>query len=221
MLLTTLYIIGITAEAMTGALAAGKRHMDWFGVMLVASATAIGGGTVRDILLGHYPLGWVAHPQYLVITCLAGLFTTIVAPWVVRFHKLFVLLDSLGLIVFSIIGCRVAMDMGLSPLICIVAAVVTGVFGGLLRDLITRRPPMVLHKELYASVAFIAGAMYFGLLYLGIDETIVTISTLVTGFCIRVAAVQFGWHLPVFHFEELDNEANAKASTKNSAESQG
>ncbi|MGF1688424.1 trimeric intracellular cation channel family protein [Photobacterium japonica] len=214
MLLTTLYIIGITAEAMTGALAAGKRHMDWFGVMLVASATAIGGGTVRDILLGHYPLGWVANPQYLVITCVAGLFTTLVAPWVVRFHKLFVLLDSLGLIVFSIIGCRVAMDMGLSPLICIVAAVVTGVFGGLLRDLITRRPPMVLHKELYASVAFIAGGMYYGLLYLGIDETIVTIATLVVGFSLRVAAVQFSWSLPVFHFDDVE-------AKQDSAKSQG
>ncbi|KLV09258.1 membrane protein [Photobacterium aquae] len=214
MLLTTLYIIGITAEAMTGALAAGKRHMDWFGVMLVASATAIGGGTVRDILLGHYPLGWVANPQYLAITCLAGLFTTMVAPLVVRFHKVFVMLDSLGLIVFSIIGCRVAMDMGLSPLICIVAAVVTGVFGGLLRDLICRRQPLVLHKELYASVSFLAGAMYYGMLYVGIDSNIVTVSTLVVGFCIRMAAVQFSWSLPVFHFEENDTgtaEAKPKA----------
>ena len=202
MLLSTLYIIGITAEAMTGALAAGKRHMDWFGVMLVASATAIGGGTVRDILLGHYPLGWVAHPHYLVITCMAGLFTTIVAPLVVRFHKVFVLLDSLGLIVFSIIGCRVAMDMNLPALICVVAAVVTGVFGGLLRDLITRRPPMVLHKELYASVAFLAGGMYYGMLYLAVAETVTTITTLVVGFLLRMAAVQFGWSLPVFRFDD-------------------
>ncbi|ELR64366.1 hypothetical protein C942_02544 [Photobacterium marinum] len=213
MLLTTLYIIGITAEAMTGALAAGKRHMDWFGVMLVASATAIGGGTVRDILLGHYPLGWVAHPQYLVITCLAGLFTTIVAPMVVRFHKVFVLLDSLGLIVFSIIGCRVAMDMNLPVLICIVAAVVTGVFGGLLRDLICRRPPMVLHKELYASVAFMAGGMYYGMLYLSIPETITTITTLVVGFFVRVAAVQYGWSLPVFRFDEIENNEPKKAES--------
>ncbi|WP_299014957.1 trimeric intracellular cation channel family protein [uncultured Photobacterium sp.] len=213
MLLTTLYIIGITAEAMTGALAAGKRHMDWFGVMLVASATAIGGGTVRDILLGHYPLGWVAHPQYLVITCLAGLFTTIVAPLVVRFHKVFVLLDSLGLIVFSIIGCRVAMDMNLPVLICIVAAVVTGVFGGLLRDLICRRPPMVLHKELYASVAFMAGAMYYAMLYFSIPETFTTITTLVIGFVVRIAAVQFSWSLPVFKFDEIEKIEQKKVES--------
>ncbi|PSW18835.1 hypothetical protein C9I98_15320 [Photobacterium sanctipauli] len=213
MLLTTLYIIGITAEAMTGALAAGKHHMDWFGVMLVASATAIGGGTVRDVLLGHYPLGWVANPQYLAITCFAGILTTWIAPQVVRFHKVFVLLDSLGLIVFSVIGCRVAMDMGLSPLICIVAAVVTGVFGGLLRDMICRRPPLVLHKELYASVAFMAGGMYYALMHFAVPELIATVSTLVVGFSIRVAAVQFGWSLPVFRFDEVE-QAEEKLEPK-------
>ena len=113
MLLSIIYIIGITAEAMTGALAAGRRNMDWFGVMLVASCTAIGGGTVRDILLGHYPLAWVANPHYLIIVCFAGIVTTVMASWVVRHHSLFVYLDSLGLIAFSIIGCNVGIEMDL------------------------------------------------------------------------------------------------------------
>lgn len=206
MLLSILYIIGITAEAMTGALAAGRRNMDWFGVMLVASATAIGGGTVRDILLGNYPLGWVANPQYLVIVCIAAIFTTWVASWVTRHHKLFVWLDSLGLIAFSIIGCRVGMDMGLHPLICAVSALVTGVFGGLLRDLLCRRQPMVLHKELYASVAFFSGWMYWGLVTygetFGVNENIATISALVCGFVFRMLAVHFSWGLPVFQIQE-------------------
>ncbi|MBV7298596.1 trimeric intracellular cation channel family protein [Enterovibrio paralichthyis] len=211
MLLSTLYIIGITAEAMTGALAAGRRKMDWFGVMLVAACTAIGGGTVRDILLGHYPLGWVANPQYLVIVCVAGIVTTWMASWVARNHKLFVWLDSLGLIAFSIIGCRVGMDMGLSPLICVVSALVTGIFGGLLRDLLCRRQPMVLHKELYASVAFFSGAMYLALMtyggQFGIDENMATVSTLITGFVFRMSAVKFGWSLPVFSFEDNEPES--------------
>ncbi|MGF1706025.1 trimeric intracellular cation channel family protein [Enterovibrio baiacu] len=214
MLLSTLYIVGITAEAMTGALSAGRRNMDWFGVMLVASATAIGGGTIRDILLGHYPLGWVANPHYLVIVCVAGIVTTWLASWVARNHKLFVWLDSLGLIAFSIIGCRVGMDMGLSPLICVVSALVTGVFGGLLRDLICRQQPMVLHKELYASVAFLAGWVYWALIthggQFGISENTATLSTLILGFTFRMAAVKFSWRLPVFSFAEEEPKVLGK-----------
>ncbi|MCK6265495.1 trimeric intracellular cation channel family protein [Vibrio sp. ZSDE26] len=201
MLLSILYIIGITAEAMTGALSAGRRQMDWFGVMLVASATAIGGGTVRDILLGHYPLGWVKNPEFLMITCIAGIFTTIAAKWIIKFKGVFIRLDALGLVVFSIIGTNVALDMGLHPLICMVSALVTGVFGGLLRDLICRQTPLVLHQELYASVALVASGMYLILLELGISNVIATVSTIIVGYLMRMAAVRFKWRLPSFHLE--------------------
>ena len=79
MLLTIIYIIAITAEAMTGALSAGRRSMDWFGVMLIACVTALGGGSVRDVLLGHYPLTWVKHPEYLMLTCAAAFITILIA----------------------------------------------------------------------------------------------------------------------------------------------
>ncbi|GEA61796.1 trimeric intracellular cation channel family protein [Vibrio comitans] len=201
MLLSVLYIIGIAAEAMTGALSAGRRKMDWFGVMLVASATAIGGGTVRDILLGHYPLSWVKNPEFLVITCVAGVLTTGLAKWVIKLKGVFIRLDALGLIVFSIIGTKVAMAMGHHALICMVSALVTGVFGGLLRDLICRQTPLVLHEELYASVALIASGLYLAQLEFGIDEVTATISTLIVGYLLRMAAVRFKWRLPSFHLE--------------------
>ncbi|KPU82879.1 membrane protein [Psychromonas sp. PRT-SC03] len=210
MLLAILYIIGITAEAMTGAISAGKRKMDWFGVMFVASATAIGGGTVRDIILGHYPVAWVKHPEYIIITCVAGVFTTLVAPWVERNHRLFVILDSIGLVVFSIIGCRIAIDMGLYPIICVIAAIITGVFGGLLRDLLCSQRPMVLHKELYAFVALFAGLLYLILLHYKVADNLATIITLVAGFSLRMTALHFSWRLPVFHFEAHDSIEHKK-----------
>ncbi|MGF1749450.1 trimeric intracellular cation channel family protein [Vibrio cionasavignyae] len=203
MLLSVLYIIGITAEAMTGALSAGRRNMDWFGVMLVASATAIGGGTVRDILLGHYPLGWVKHPEFLVITCVAGVLTTGLAKWIIKFKGVFIRLDALGLVVFTIIGTNVGISMGLHPFICIVSGLVTGVFGGLLRDLICRQTPLVLHEELYASISVIAACLYLGLLEYGIDTLPTTIATIVVGYTLRMAAVRFKWRLPNF---KLDSE---------------
>ncbi len=205
MLLSILYIIGITAEAMTGALCAGRRKMDWFGVILVASATAIGGGTIRDILLGHYPLGWVAHPHFLMITCGAGVLTTWLYKWVIRLRGLFIRLDALGLVVFSIIGTKVAMGMALHPLICVVSGVVTGVFGGLLRDLICRRTPLVLHEELYASVSAVASGVYLVMIHYAIDDITATVATIVTGYLLRMAAVRFKWRLPSFH---LDSETS-------------
>lgn len=201
MLLSIIYIIGITAEAMTGALSAGRKNMDWFGVMLVASATAIGGGSVRDILLGHYPLTWVKHPEYLLITCLAGILTTWLAKWVVKFKGVFIRLDALGLAAFSIIGCQVGINMGLHFGICIVAAIVTGVFGGLLRDLICRQAPLVLHQELYASVSLIVAGLYLLLQHYGVDENLTIIVSLVTGYLLRMASVRFNWRLPVFQLK--------------------
>lgn len=199
MLLSIIYVIGITAEAMTGALSAGRKNMDWFGVMLVASATAIGGGSVRDIILGNYPLTWVQHPEYLLITCVAGIFTTWVAKWVVKFKGVFIRLDALGLAAFSIIGCQKGISMGLHPGICLVAAIITGVFGGLLRDLICRQAPLVLHQELYASVSLVVAALYLGLLHFGFSDVIATVSALVLGYLMRMASVRFKWRLPTFN----------------------
>ncbi|WP_105903279.1 trimeric intracellular cation channel family protein [Vibrio gangliei] len=198
MLLSIIYVIGITAEAMTGALSAGRKNMDWFGVMLVASATAIGGGSVRDIILGNYPLTWVQHPEFLLITCVAGIFTTWVAKWVVKFKGVFIRLDALGLAAFSIIGCQKGISMGLHPGICIVAAIITGVFGGLLRDLICRQAPLVLHQELYASVSLVVAGLYLGLLHFGVSDVIATVSTLIIGYLLRMASVRFKWRLPTF-----------------------
>lgn len=202
MLLSIVYIIGITAEAMTGALSAGRRNMDWFGVILIASVTAIGGGSVRDILLGNYPLTWVEHPEYLLIVCVAGLITTWLARWVVKFNGVFMRLDALGLAAFSIIGCQVGLNMGLHYGVCVVAAIVTGVFGGLLRDLICRQTPLVLHHELYASVSLIVACLYLTLQYFAVSGNISIIVSLVAGYLIRMAAVRAKWRLPVFHLLE-------------------
>ena len=110
--LLVVYLVAITAEAMSGALAAGRRNMDIFGVAVIAFVTALGGGTLRDMVLGHYPIGWTQHPEYVYLVISAGLLTTLVARYMHRLKRVFLVLDAMGLIAFSIIGCNVALELG-------------------------------------------------------------------------------------------------------------
>ena len=224
MFLIILYIIGITAEGITGALAAGKRKMDLFGVMFIACATAIGGGSVRDMLFGHYPLTWVAHPEYLFIVCAAALITTRMPYFFSRFERTFLVLDALGLAVFSVIGARIGMEYHSTGSIALIGAVVTGVFGGILRDIFCARVPLVFQKELYASIALLTGLMYVAIDFVSdnyyyINENINIIACLITGFVTRLIAIRYHLGLPVFSFLPNDENSDSTNKTKSSSTS--
>src|SRR5699024_10352091 len=154
-MLNYIFMIAITAEAMSGALAAGRRNMDIFGVALIAFITALGGGTVRDMLLATFPVIWPHHPTYINFPISAAILTMYIARYMRHLHKLFLVTDAMGLVAFTVIGCIVAIDLNYPTVVVIMAGITTGIFGGILRDIMCNRTPMVLLKELYASVSLI------------------------------------------------------------------
>ena len=200
-LLVITFVIGITAEAITAALAAGRQKMDLFGVVALAALTALGGGTIRDMVLDTYPLTWVEEPVYLVIVVVTALVTVSLSFLMHHFRRVFLLADAVGLATFSVIGTQMALELGYGFVIASVAAVVNGVSGGVLRDLMSDRVPLVFSKELYATVSIMATAIYMSLLAMGVGENWTIVITLVSAFVIRVIAMYFGLALPVFEYQ--------------------
>ena len=192
-----MYIVAIIVEAMSAALAA-RRSMDWVGVCMLGSITALGGGSVRDMLLGHYPLSWVKHPHYLLITAAAALFTIFIARFMYRLRKVFLLLDAVGLVLFTVIGCNVALEMQQPFIIVITAGLITGCVGGVLRDMLCADIPLLFRSELYATVSVVTGLIYVGGLRVELPHDLVTILAMAVGLVLRIMALRFNWSMPKF-----------------------
>lgn len=202
MLLHYLFIMGLCVEAVTGALAAGRKKMDFFGVMLIACITALGGGTVRDTLFNTYPLTWVIHPEYLLYTALSAFLTIFIAHSLTRIMKIFLILDALGLSTFVIIGTQKALHHGLPPSIAVISGMITGICGGMLRDILCNDIPLVLRKELYAVIALAGAVLFITLNYFQVSETINVLITFISIFVTRLLAIFFHLEIPVFDYSE-------------------
>ena len=195
-------LAGVAVFAIAGTLMAYKKHMDGFGVVVLASVTAIGGGTFRDMIL-DLPVFWVQDPSFFYVIILAA-FSTIM--WL-RSKDTFPLrylffADAFGLAFFNIIGLQKALAYGAYPLIAIVLGTMTAVFGGLIRDVICREIPMVFKGELYATACIVGGVSYT----LGFQLGLSTVSCMIIGFCVtltcRLCAMKWRWHLPIFNLHD-------------------
>lgn len=202
LVLHALYVVAIIVEAMTAALAAGRRSMDWVGVCLLGAVTALGGGSVRDVLLDHHPLIWVAHPEYLLLTAAAALATIAVARVMHRVKRLFLFLDAVGLVAFTVIGCNVAMEKELPVVVVIVAGMITGCLGGVLRDILCNEIPLLLRSELYASVSIVTGGLYVAGIHLNLPHDAIMFAAMAAGLAMRLLALRFNWHMPKFVYTQ-------------------
>lgn len=193
-----LNLAGVAVCAISGTLMAYQKRMDGFGVVVLASVTAIGGGTLRDMVL-DLPVFWVVDTDYLYITVLAALGTII---WL-RFTSLFpyhylLVADAFGLALFNVVGIEKALSNDAGMAVAITMGTITGVFGGLLRDVICREVPLVLSGELYAMTCILGGAAYAICFYLQLPNSWCVVAALTSTVLLRLGAMRWHWELPVF-----------------------
>ncbi|MGV3741154.1 MAG: trimeric intracellular cation channel family protein [Burkholderiaceae bacterium] len=220
-MLHLIYLIAISAEAASGALMSMRRRMDFFGIAVIGTVAGLGGGSVRDMLLGHYPLGWVAHPEYLLFTSCSAMIAALLANRFRRLDKAFLALDALGLVAFTVIGCEIAASEDVHVSIIVLMGMVTGVFGGLLRDILCNQVPLVLRRDLYATVSLLTGVLYMTMLEFKVEKEIATAIAIGIGFSIRLLAIRYSLALPVpgleGHPPGKEKKTNAQASDNREA----
>ncbi len=190
-------LIGTVVFAITGALAAKEHKMDVFGMFILAFVTGVGGGTLRDMMIGSTPVFWMKNPFYILMIVL-GVVLPIIFKKMSEWKKSILFFDAIGLGVFTVIGVEKGIDFGLHPVIAVALGAVTGCFGGLIRDILRNQIPAVLHKEIYATASLTGGIMFFVLNYLGFHSDLVAVLTAFIVFIIRVLALKYRWELPKF-----------------------
>jgi uncharacterized membrane protein YeiH len=194
------YVIGMSAvavSAVTGVLEAGRKPIDLFGVVLVALTSALGGGTIRDVLLGR-PVFWVADQTYLIAAAAAGVATFVLVRLVRLPKNLFLVPDALGLALFTIIGAQAGLVYGAPWFVASFLGVVTGVFGGVLRDILCNEVPLVFTGELYATASWAGAMLFIALLHQGIAGGTAAGAAMAAIFLTRLAAIYWRLRLPAF-----------------------
>ncbi|GAB4226775.1 MAG: trimeric intracellular cation channel family protein [Francisella sp.] len=201
-----MFLVGIISESMTGVISSSRRNMDIFGVITIAITTALGGGIVRDVLLGNLPVTMIVHPHYIVICFFASIIAILTKKYISKFYKVFLILDSIGLISFAYIGSNVSyqictynfnMNFFSVLIVGIVIAILNGVAGGIMRDMICNDIPVAFKEELYASTAGIIGAMNVICMYFKFNLYLSVILIISVGLILRIMAIIYKWKLPI------------------------
>jgi len=192
-------IVGVAVFAVTGALAAQGKRLDILGVVVLAVVTALGGGTIRDITLNAHPVSWLVDTSYLWTAIISAVGAFILCRYVAYPRRALLVLDAMGLALFAILGAQKAMALGQSGVVVVMMAMITGTAGGMIRDVLTREIPLILHRggEIYATCA-IAGAIFFVSFEGMIDERLLALISMGLIFALRIGAVFADLRLPEF-----------------------
>jgi uncharacterized membrane protein YeiH len=189
---------GLCVFALTGALVASRKQMDIVGFALLGSVTGIGGGTVRDVLMGALPVFWVQKPEYLLACVLVACAAFFVAHLVQSIQRLLIWADAVGLALFSVTGAAVAQNQGAGAAIAIAMGVATATFGGIIRDILSGESPVILRREIYVTAALLGASVFVALQQLGYPKNLSLVIGFLAALVLRAAAIKFNLSLPVF-----------------------
>jgi len=197
-------LLGTVAFTISGALSAMNRRLDLFGIFIIAFVTAIGGGTIRDILIGNTPVTWMENTIYIYLIGFITILAIIFRKKLDHLKKSLFLFDSIGLGIFTITGVEIGIQNDLNPIISITLGTMTGTFGGVVRDILCNEIPVIFRKEIYATACIVGGLAFITFYELGMAQDVIYIITSVTVIVIRLLVVKFHISLPLFYLSQED-----------------
>ncbi len=202
-------LVGTFAFAISGIKLASGKQVDWLGAYIIGLATAIGGGTIRDLLLGVTPF-WMLDSRYFITTGVALLATLVFKEKLFRWSNTLFLFDTIGLGLVTIVGITKSVDANFPFWVCIVMGAITGSIGGVIRDILLNEVPLLLQKDIYALACIIGGVVYFGCLYFNLTTGLTEIIAASVVILVRVLAVKFHIHLPILRSIQSNANNNIK-----------
>lgn len=191
-------IIGTMAFAMSGALTAMSKKLDPFGVFIIAFVTAVGGGTLRDVLIGRTPVGWMLDLKYVYVIFIGFVLAIIFRKKLDKLRTSLFLFDTIGLGVFTLIGLEKGLEIGLHPVICVALGTMTACFGGVIRDILCNEIPVIFRREIYATLCIVGGVLFFVLRTMNLENDVLYLLSSSIIISLRLMAVKFKWYLPAF-----------------------
>ena len=199
-------ILGTIAFAMSGSFAAMQKRLDPFGVLIIAFVTSVGGGSIRDLLL-DVPVFWIHDMMICTVIFITCIISMIFKSVEKKFKVTLFLFDSIGLGLFTIVGIQKGMNADLHPLICITLGTITGCFGGISRDILLNKIPLIFRKEIYATACIVGGGIFLILVrYTTLSYAFVQVFTIILIVAIRTLAVKYQWQIPKFYGVDNSSE---------------
>ena len=202
-------IIGTLAFAISGIRLASAKQFDWFGAYVVGLATAIGGGTLRDLLLNLPPF-WMQNSIYLIVTGIALIAVIVLGKFLIRLQNTFFVFDSIGLALFVVVGIQKTLTVGYPFWVAIIMGTITGAFGGIIRDIFINEEPLIFRKDIYAVACILGGIIYIIAYKIDMPAEISAILSAFTVIIIRILAVKYHWQLPILKGDDNNPEQENK-----------